>query len=195
MIKAACRRGIPSLPEAPRRRSSKRCVLAPGGARNTSRFPPGLATGNDGETQLCCFKSCVGAKLYVGDCPTFFLPRKRDEELDDVPEDDLDGPEVTAASKALRNLSFAKAVGKFKATLEIKMTTQTEYTAYHLFRSTRVACEVLHPGQWRDGTPPPGWVPDDHENEFAMVFMEKPPSCTGASASSRPMHPPSRDII
>ena len=41
----------------------KRCVLAPGGARNTFRFPPGLATGNDGETQLCCFKSCVGAKL------------------------------------------------------------------------------------------------------------------------------------
>ena len=96
----------------------KRCVLAPGGARNTFRFPPGLATGNDGETQLCCFKSCVGAKLYVGDCPTFFLPRKKDEEIDDVPEDKLDGPEVSAASKALRNLSFAKAIGKFKSTLE-----------------------------------------------------------------------------
>ena len=48
---------------------------APGGARNAP-FPPGLATGNDGETQLCCFKSCVCAKLYVGDCPTFFLPHE-----------------------------------------------------------------------------------------------------------------------
>ena len=52
--------------EAAAPKLGKRCVLAPGGARNTFRFPPGLATGNDGETQLCCFKSCVGAKLYVG---------------------------------------------------------------------------------------------------------------------------------
>ena len=168
----------------------KRCVLAPGGARNTFRFPPGLATGNDGETQLCCFKSCVGAKLYVGDCPTFFLPRKKDEEIDDVPEDKLDGPEVSAASKALRNLSFAKAIGKFKSTLEKEDDDETEYTAYHLFRSTRVACEVLHPGQWRDGTPPPGWVPDDHENEFAMIFNEKPPSCILVRAPFPP-HAPS----
>ena len=43
---------------------------------------------------------------------------QRDDEVDDVPEAELDGPEVSAASKALRNLSFAKAVGKFKSTLE-----------------------------------------------------------------------------
>ena len=172
-------------------RLGKRCVLQPGGARNTFRFPPGLATGGGGETRLCCFKSCVGAKLYTGECPTFFLPRKKDEELDDVLDAELDAPDASEASKALRSMpSFAQAVGKLRALVQDDdASVATEYTAYHLFRTTRVACEVLHPGTWRDGSVPPGWTPDDHLDEFEKTYSAPPPSAAQVPAPFPPHAP------
>ena len=77
MIKAACHRGIPSWRAAPRLKLGKRCGARPAARRNTFPVPAGPSYGKHGETQLCCFKSCVGAKLYVGDCPTFFLPSQK----------------------------------------------------------------------------------------------------------------------
>ena len=100
---------------------------------------------------------------------------------------------MSAASKALRNLSFAKAIGKFKGYALDEKDDRNGIHGLPLISFDARRVRGAPSGSVAGRPPPPGWVPDDHENEFAMIFMEKPPSCLTVRAPSRPMHRPSRD--
>ena len=115
----------------------KMCVSARR-RENTFRFPPGLATGNDGETQLCCFKSVsVPSFTSATARPSSYLAKEMTRST--MSEDDLDGPRCPRRRRRCvicpsRKLSESSSL-RWRKTTMIKRNTRP--TTYFVRRASR----------------------------------------------------------